>query len=272
MEELQVKIIFNQVFEFNPNLTIYPGWWMKLWIQVEEDMEQYYPNQEQWHSLKNIIMKLLKIWQKKYTKWEVTSSTMLISKLELVPGDMLAMSFPSEMINKLIELYRCYNLLEELDQTECLDFQSIKDTSTLSMTVPGQITPVDVNSGNKLSLSEELSQIVKKSNPCGSLQSQIGMMSSSISLSENGELKTYGLEEPVGPNRITLNWYDGKKSLEYGKKWYEAKIAGLTMSVNKPQIRGRIDQLIKELVKDFMKKNPKRLQTNSPTYGKRRRN
>ena len=266
---MEVSAVFSNLYEESPeDLRNLPGYYQKIIEAMKETMDQDIIIQ--WQNLLELISKLLKIWNRKFKKWEINSLTILMEKLSTVPGDILATSFSTEIVDNFLRSFKSYAIMEDLDSTECLDFQSKMTTSMSSMTVPSVMEPVEMCGGSKSSLLEKLGQAAKRTNQYGNSQEPIGTMSSSISFLENGELVKYGLEEKVGKHRLTLNWYDGKKSITLGDKWYEAKIAGAIVSVNDKVTKDLVEQLLCHVTMKFMAKNPVK-QENSATYGRKRR-
>nr|WCR62117.1 MAG: ORF4 [Parvoviridae sp.] len=246
------------------------GWWMLILEQIKENVPPTNEDIQQWPNLLKKMDKLLMTWLKKSKKWEISSSTTLLEKLSKVPGDILATSFSSEMVELFLQHWKSYVDMEELDETDCLDFQSKMTTSTSSMTVHSPEDTAGTSSGSKLNLLDHLAQLAPKISQSGNSRVPTGTMSSSISFLQNGETVKYGLEEKVGKHRLTINWYDGPKSLTLGDRWYDSKIAGITMSVNDPVLREMVETLITQASMKFMARKPS-LQANSATLNRKRR-
>lgn len=270
---MEVKTLFETIYnEHSPNLqpVNLPGWWCLTFKSLEENLEWNEKDQLVWLELQKVLVKILNIWLRKSKKWEVTSLTMLLEKISKVPGDILAMSFCSKVCSTVIELWKGCANMEDLDEQECLDFQSNPTTFTSSMTAPIVMEVAGTSGGGKLSLLEQLDQLAPRTNKYTNSQQQTGTMSSSISFCRNGAQEKYILEEKVGRRRLTLNWYDGKKSLTLGDKWYEAKLMGATLTVNDLKTIELVEQLLVHLQMKFMAKNP-RLEENIPTLNRKRK-
>ena len=270
---MDFKAILERIYSFHSETQPchLPGWWM---IVLQDLQENHQPEEEdsvQWQSLLKNVQKVMQIWLKKLRKWEVNSWNTLEEKLSKVPGGISAMSYSTEMATNFGSVFASYAAMAEPDETECLDFQSKMTTSTSSTIVPMLEDTAGTSGGSKLNLLENLDQLAQKTSPYGSSHEPTGMMSSNKKKKKNGELVKYGLEEKIGKHRLTINWYDGKKSITLGDKWYEAKIAGATLSVNDKATKELVEQLLLHLSMKFMARNPKAVESMATSNRKRRR-
>lgn len=183
------------------------GWWYLMMKSVEEQLNLTKGDQLVWPDLQKAIMKILNFWLKKYKKWEIASLSMLMEKISKLPGGILAMSFCTTMSENLIQLWACCVSMEDIDETECLDFLSNQAMSTSSTTAPSAGDIAAMFGEGKLSHLEALDLLAVKTNQSTSSTKSTGTMSSSISFLRNGELVKYGLEEKIGRRRLTVNVY-----------------------------------------------------------------
>ena len=179
------------------------GWWIKLWENLET--EETIQEDQAWKKLQKSMRKFLQIWHKCYKKWEISSLTGLLDKLEKVPGNISQMSLPTTLAENVIQLFKAYVSLEQINETECLDIAQKTTIFTSSTTVPMQTNAADAPLEEKSSLLDVLNQLGQKANTSSSSQNPTGTMSSSISSCLNGENVKYGWTERVGPYRLTVS-------------------------------------------------------------------
>lgn len=206
MAEQKILEVISQIWEQHPQqLSHLPGWWMLIMDQVSENIAMQEENSSQWHDLQENFRKLMKKWNQKFKKWEISSLDMLKEKASSVLIASLETLYSTPMINNLLNVWKSCVIMEDPDQEECLEYQSKMTTSTLSMIVPTQQIAVDVPSEKQSNLLQTLASAAQKLNPSTNSLQQTGMMSSSITFLENGALVTYGLEEKIGKNRLTVS-------------------------------------------------------------------
>lgn len=162
-------------------------------------------NHTQWQDLVDAMSKLIKTWNRFSKTWAVTSSTILITKLQQVPGGILAMLLPLEMMSNYLDLWNSYASMVNQELTECLDSQLNTTISMSSTTVPSATAAADAPSAEVSNLSGLFAQPGNITDLFGSLQSPIGTMSSFISTVTNGEHVKFGIEEPVGEYRLAVS-------------------------------------------------------------------
>lgn len=178
-----------------------PKWWLNTMELVNEEKT----NHTQWQDLVDAMSKLIKTWNRFSKTWAVTSSTILITKLQQVPGGILAMLLPLEMMSNYLDLWNSYASMVNQELTECLDSQLNTTISMSSTTVPSATVAADAPSAEVSNLSGLFAQPGNITDLFGSLQSPTGTMSSFISTVTNGEHVKFGIEEPVGEYRLAVS-------------------------------------------------------------------
>ncbi|QHN64366.1 NS2 protein [Ambidensovirus sp.] len=257
-----IKVIYESLQQDN-TLVNNVAWWQIHLENVNGHMEE----EEQWPALHKNLKKTFNIWQKNWKKWAVNSLDTLLGKVLNLPAHISAMSLSYEIFNSVINVWTSCVSTEEVDETDCSEYLKKEITSTSSTIA---LTPIGVAGTSgliKSNPSDLFKKLANQSNMYGNSTEPTGMMSSSISLYENGECVTYSLEEKVGKYRVTMNVYDGPESLKK-QKWFQAPIARITMSVNQKSTKQAVDQMLAVLTEDFMKRKPTR-QVNSNSYVKR---
>lgn len=186
MSEKSILQLIEEIYssESSGNKNI-PGWWIMIMRAVQEVVHPDMGTTSQWLSLQEALQKVIMCWLNRYKKWGINSLDTLKQKMETLAGGISATLCCSATIDNYIELFQSCTTMENLEETECLDFQSKVITSMSSTTAVSATDPVDTAGGSKLSLLERLNQCGRKTNISTNSAKQTGMMSSSISFLEN---------------------------------------------------------------------------------------
>lgn len=210
MEKQTFRQIFENIYNYqwSTKLVHLPGWWILIHNSILENgnMDPEDLTIQPWLNFSKVMSKVTTYWQKKSKKLDGHSLTTLMEKLSTIPGDILATSFSSEDAENVIALWKSYALMEDPEETECLESVLSPITSTLSTTARTVEEIADALSKKKLNLLDSLDQIASTTSHYTNSHEQTGTMSSSISFLRNGEPVVYGLEEKVGKYRLTVSY------------------------------------------------------------------
>lgn len=245
-----------------------PGWWIIITKYISKNLPTQH--QEELTQFLQNITTIMITYCKNWTRWENRSFSIVLENLYDLHGDICQMSLSQPAIETLKSAWKRSTNMANLSEEACSHELQMATTYTSSMTALTPTPVADAFGENESNLLRALNALVPSTNPGTSFQNGTGTMSSSISFLRNGEIEKYGLEEQVGKYRLTLNWYDGEKSIQLGERWYDSKIAGIQMSVSNPQIIMKVEELILLLQKMFIAKRPTKCE-NSRTLNKRRR-
>lgn len=193
---LETLYLVNQSYQVNN-----PKWWLNTMELVHQEKIQ----NGQWQDLQEAISKLIKTWNRFCKSWEVNSFNTLQTNLAQVPGGILAMLFPLELMSNYHDLWNSYAPMVNQELMVCLDSQSKQTTSMSSTTAHTAMEHADAASEGSSNLSDNFAQPESITDTFGNYQKPTGTMCSFISTVQNGEHVKSGIEEQVGKYRLSVS-------------------------------------------------------------------